>query len=55
MDTVELIWDQLDAGVSNRVPWRAESTQVFIPPITTPAWFHQLVPSSLVEGVLSVH
>ena len=40
------------AGVPNDVSWRAESMQLFIPTKHYTSWFHQLVPSSLVEGVL---
>ena len=39
-------------GVPNHVPWRAKGMQVFIPTNQDTGWFHQLVPSSLVEGVL---
>ena len=40
------------SGVPNHVPWRAKSMQVFIPTNYYTSWFHQLVPSTLVEGVL---
>ena len=40
------------AGVLNYVPWKAESMRVFIPTNHYTRWFHQLVPSSLVQGVL---
>ena len=39
-------------GAPNHVPRRAESMQVFIPTNHYTRWFNQLVPSSLVEGVL---
>ena len=51
---VSLVWEQdtYSPAAPNHVPWRAESMQVFIPTNHYTSWFHQLVPSSLVEGVL---